>query len=263
MIRLSQSMLKDWESMCHVAFKVKHLEHYDTEEENPFYIGDKEVVIMGNVYEQNIIGVSRGGKVTTPPENLAKKEMFRRMMSQAKRTRNWLRSLDGRPVAVQNKIEASFKWEDVTVPIQGHLDIDFKYNDGRIKVIDLKLSGKLTATFGPFQWSNLDKIDYTQARQYILLKNLQTGVPVGDIPFDYHIADTSPEEKMKIISATATDSSIEEHKYRLYYAYTEIQESILVDYFQPKNDYNRCSSCPLKDTCSHINTNPPIEEVII
>src|SRR5690606_34844489 len=177
-IVLSQSMLKDWRKMCKHAFKQKRFVDYGDEENSPFYIGNKEVVILGNVYEQNIIGISRGGKITKAPDDLKKKPVYQRMLEQAKITKRWLRSLPGEVVEVQHYIEVSFEMNGVVVTISGNIDINFKNLNETLKATDLKLSSKLDAAFGEFQWKNLVAIDYTQAKQYVLLMHLFYGVPL-------------------------------------------------------------------------------------
>lgn len=261
-LRLSQSMLKDWENMCGIAFKVKYFSDIP-EEENPFYIGNKEVVILGNVYEQNIIGISRGGKKTVPSAELIKKPVYERMVDQSKLTKSWLRKLDGKIVGVQQRIEAEFEWEGKTIYIVGHLDINFKTGDGKFKIIDLKLSGDRDASYGPFQWKNLNNIDYTQPKQYILLVHLNFNQSVEDTEFEYHIADTSTQKRVKIINVSSFDSTIEGHKERLAKAYNEIEEALVIDYFEPKNDYDRCSVCPLKEDCEYRNIKPIVEYITI
>lgn len=260
--RLSQSMLKDWENMCGIAFKVKHFSDIP-EEQNPFYIGNKDVIILGNVYEQKIIGISRGGKQTVPPADLIKKPVYERMIEQSKLTKYWLRKLDGKIIGVQERIEAEFEWEGKTIYIVGHLDVNFKTGEGKFKIIDLKLSGDRDANYGPFQWKNLNTIDYTQPKHYILLEHLVTKQPIEETEFEYHIADTSTQKRVKIINVTAFDSTIEEHKYRLAKAYNEIEEALTIDYFEPKNDYDRCSVCPLNEDCSYRNIKPIIEYITI
>lgn len=261
-LRLSQSMLKDWETMCGIAFKVKYFSDIP-EEENPFYIGNKDVVVLGNVYEQNIIGISRGGKKTIPPPELTKKPVYERMVDQSKLTKSWLRGLDGKVMAVQERIEAEFEWDGKTIYIVGHLDVNFKTSEGKIKVIDLKLSGDRDASYGPFQWKNLNNIDYTQPKQYILLVHIKFNQPVEETEFEYHVADTSTQKRVKIINVSAFDSTIESHKERLAKAFNEIEEALVIDYFEPKNDYDRCSVCPLKEDCSYRNIKPIVEYITI
>lgn len=260
---ISQSLLKDWENMCGVAFKVKHFTPFKNEEDNPFYIGNKDVVVLGNIYEQSIIGISRGGKTTKPSPELAKKPIFNRMKEQAKLTKEWLRSLNGRIIGVQERIKASFEWNGVQVFIVGHLDIRFQDADGTPRNIDLKLSGDRDASFGDFQWKNLDRLTYDQPKQYNLLLHLETGFPVDRIPFDYHIGDTSTAMKVKVINVMTSEQTIEFHKERLYEAYIGISEALELDYFEPRNDYDRCSVCPIKEDCKYRNKTPLIEYVEI
>lgn len=260
---LSQSMLKDWENMCGEAFRVKYFVEYAKEEDNPFYIGNKDVIILGNVYEQNIIGISRGGKITKAPFDLVKKPVYDRMLQQAKLTKEWYRNLGGKAIGVQHQLKGSFEYNGITVYIIGHLDIYYQLPDLRKKVIDLKLSSDRDTDYGEFQWKNLEHINYTQPKQYVLLVHLNTGLPVNEIPFEYHIADTSTKMRVKRIHVTVSESAIEEHKERLYHAYTGIIEALTIGYFEPKNDYDRCSVCPIKESCQYRNKQPLIEYIEI
>lgn len=260
---LSQSLLKDFHKMCGEALRVKWFVHYEKEEDNPFYIGDKEVVQLGNIYEQNVIGISRGGKTTTPTPELAKKPVFDRMKEQAATTKIWYRNLrqEGKVLAVQRRIEASFVFNGVTVWLDGNLDIEFIYNSGKRGTKDLKLSSDRDASFGEFQWKNLDKINYSQAKQYTLLLHLHYNTPLSEIDFEYHIADTSTKRRVKIINVIISESTMEGYKEELYNVYTQLIESLEIGYFPLKNEYDICSECPIKESCEFRNTIPTVQYV--
>lgn len=262
---ISQSMLKDWESMCGEAFRIKWFVPYEKEEDNPFYIGNKEVIQLGNIYEQKIIGISRGGKVTKPTADLVKKEVYKRMLEQAAYTKEWYRKIkeEGKVLGVQDRIEVSFEMNGVIVHIDGNLDINYMLNNGRFSLKDLKLSSDRDTDYGDFQWKNLSRINYTQAKQYILLVHLKFNEPIENIEFEYHIADTSTKKRVKIINVVASEETIEEHKHRLYHAYNEISEALMIDYFPIKNDYDRCSICPVREECKHRNKEPMVEYIEI
>lgn len=263
---ISQSMLKDWRKMCPLAFQYKWFIYDGPEEESPFYIGNKHVVILGNIYEQNIIGISRGGKTTNPPKDLTSKPVYERMLSQAALTKNNLRKRKqegSKIVAVQERIEVSYELNGVTVYIDGNLDILWKLSNGTMAIEDLKLSSKLDASFGEFQWKNLQYIDYTQSKHYNLLVSIKFGQTPEETPFQYNIADTSTDMLRKIIDVSISSVTIEEYKHELYHTFIAISEALEIDYFPPNNTYEECFSCPIKDGCKHRNDEVPIEYVEI
>lgn len=262
---ISQSMLKDWETMCGEAFRIKWFVPYEKEEDSPFYIGDKDVIQLGNIYEQKIIGISRGGKTTKPTKELEKKAAYRYMLEQAAVTKDWYRKLraQGKVIGVQDRLEGSFEMNGTTVWIDGNLDINFQYHNTRRSVKDLKLSSDRDTDYGDFQWKNLNKINYTQAKQYVLLVHLVYGDPIDTIDFEYHIGDTSTKKRVKIINVKISEETIEEHKHRLYHANNEISEALMIDYFPVRNDYDRCSVCPVREDCKYRNTDPIVEYIEI
>jgi hypothetical protein len=91
---------------------------------------------------------------------------------------------------------------NVIVIFTGDLDIlspfSYKGADYPLSNIDLKLTGDLTSTFGPFSWGNVETMDHSQAYAYTWLTNLM---------FFYMVYDFKPQMNKKIFKVN-TDNNI-------------------------------------------------------
>lgn len=257
MFELSQSKLDDWLTMCPIQCEVKW-RHYENEEDNPWYIGDREIVRLGNWYEQQAIGMSRGGKIThlTSKERNGAKGQYAAI--QAKNTKEWLRSLDGKIMAVQEEVRSSFERNGITVRLIGHTDVRFQYSNGRQAIIDLKLTGSRDNTFGKFKWGDIQNMDVKQLKQYKLIHLLNWG---EEPETKYHVVDVSNTLKVGIFNIIISDITMEAYMDLVTEVYAEIAESYMLGFFKPKNTYDNCSVCPIASTCKYRNDTPDEEDV--
>lgn len=254
---LSQSALKDWKSMCPIQWREKW-KKYENEEDNPWYIGDRPVIRLGNWYEQQVIGISRGGKTTELTTTERKSAKGRYAASQAKLTKEWLRSLPGKIRGVQQELKAEFWHNGTLVKIIGNLDIDFAYDNGTPLVIDLKLTGDRDTTFGYFKWGDIENMDITQMKQYKLLSWLNYGI---EPETKYHVIDVSTKMKVGLFNIIISDQTMEEYKDLLAEVYKEIAESFMLNVFEPKNTYDNCSICPIASQCKFRNEKPDEQDI--
>lgn len=249
---LSQSMYKDWTSMCKLAFSKKW---FGTEEEKAlFSIDDKEVVRYGVHFESLVVGTGMGGKTIEWTEKERKSVFYERIKEQAKKCRAYLKHLGGRVVESQQEIRGSYEHAGATIYIKGNLDINYEFNDGRAAVIDLKTSSDLEATFGPFQWGDLDRVSTVQLVHYAFLYFLKYGRMPDETM--YLVFDLKQDMRFSPISVVISEWAIDDHKEEFARVYSEIEQAMMMDYFEPNNSYKNCKDCPLKDTCKHYNPFP-------
>lgn len=255
---LSQSKLGDWLEMCPIQCEVKW-RYYENEEDNPWYIGSSEIVRLGNWYEQQAIGLSRGGKITELTSTEKRKAQSRYAAMQAKNTKEWLRSLDGKIHSVQEEVRATFEHNGVLVRLIGHVDVIFIYNNGKRLIIDIKLTSNRDTTYGKFKWGDIQNMDIKQLKHYKLIDMLNH--PDQEPETKYHVADVSNKLKVGIFNVIISEQTMEEYKDLVAEVYKEISESYMLGFFEPKNTYDRCSVCPISDTCRYRNDNPDEIEV--
>lgn len=253
-------MIKDWEKLCHLQFKARW---YGTQEEKKlFSLDDNEVIRMGVYYETMVIGSGVHNKTLTKSD-LTPKELksvkLEYVEQQAKFTREYLKALPGKKAAVQQELTASFERDGATYFISGNLDINWRWNDGRAAIIDLKTTGDIEADWGDFAWGDVHSMDKLQLKQYRLLYELN----FGEVPETYFfVADISKRMKFTPFQIELDEWDIEEHKERIVKVYQEISNSLLLDFWEPKPSFNRCKSCPLNETCQYQQKFPEIVHVL-
>jgi hypothetical protein len=262
---ISQSLLKDWDTMCKKQFEFKYFKGYGMDDpESPFFIGDRTMIRFGNYYEQQIIGMSRGGKKTILSKSEIESTKGARIQPQADKAKDWLfNHLDGNVIAVQHYYEAKVEHDGQIVRLSGHVDIHYKYSDGSHQVIDLKLCDNLDSSFGPVinghrssSWGDIESMDHTQPIHYTIILQELLG---QDVSFIYHVADLTPQMKVKIFPIDVSENTRHMHLSRCLDAQNEIEESLMLDWFEPCNDYNKCCMCPVSHLCEYKKTTPNIE----
>lgn len=253
---LSNSMLRDWESLCPIAFSKRW---FGTDEEKAlFSLDEVQVIRFGVFFETLCIGSGVNGKTVelTPKEKNS--VYYERIKNQAKLCREYLKAMDGKMVATQEYLKGSFVWLGQTIYICGNIDIRWRFSDGRGANIDLKSTGDTENTFGDYAWGKIEKMDISQMEQYSLLYFLN----FGEWPESYYLVfDLSKAEKFVPIKVNISEWSIEEHKERVAKAYNEITECMMLDYWEPKNTYSNCKTCPLNQTCKYANKFPEIVQI--
>ncbi len=246
-LSISQSMVKDFESMCPIAFNAKWSFEGD-EEDNPWYIGEKQAIRFGVHFETLAIGSGMGGKTISWTDKEKSSVYHDRIKAQAKVCRDYLKALGGKIKSTQKFVQAEFEHQGITIKIQGNWDVEYEFKDGTGAVIDLKSTGDLKNSFGKFQWSNAEKIDITQLIQYRLLYYLNKGTWPRTI---FLVFDLSAEEKFVPYEVEISEQTIDEYKDRLLQVYSDISNAMTLDYWEPKPSFMECKICPLKDNCRY------------
>ena len=253
---LSQSMLKDWTKMCHLAFSKRWFG--DEHEKKLFSIDDRQPVRFGILFETLVVGSGVSGKVIEWTDKEKRSVYYDRIHRQAKLCRQYLKDMGGKILQAQDYIQTSFEHEGSTYYIQGNIDVRYGFDDGRQAVIDLKSTGCTDNTFGEHSWGNLEKIDTTQLEHYSLLVQQKFGI---DPEAYYLVFDISKEEKFVPIQVSISEQAMYEHKERVAKVYREISEAIMLDYFEPNNSFSNCKSCPLNTTCKFANPYPELSYI--
>lgn len=268
-VSISQSILKDWLSTpCKKQFQFKHFLGFDMDSpDSPFFIGDREMIRFGNYYEQQIIGLSRGGKITelTPKEITSTKGS--RISEQVSKTSDWLTNrLDGRIQKTQHKYSIEIDHNGQRLRLHGHVDIHFLYRNGHHQVIDLKLCDNIYSAFGPVingvrsaGWGNVQDMDHKQPVHYIILLEELFG---NSVSFIYHVADLTPQHNVKIFPIEPSPETKHFHLDTCLDVQNEIEEALMMDWFEPTQSYNTCCNCPVADRCSSRVETPNVEPII-
>ena len=252
---LSNSMLTDWNSMCPVEWKERWID------KNPAYELDSIAIQLGNAFEQNVIGMSVGGKVTEPSPELKKNASYPRMLEQAKRCRRYLKDLGGKIIGRQTYLFSEV--QDVngnTIYICGNLDILYEMPDGHRIIIDLKFTGDTENTWGDFAWGKPESMNLSQSIQYSLLhKCVYPQLPTPE--FIYSVWDHKPAMRFLPLRVKISDQAFDDHIENLSMAYFEITDSMMFDTWTPTPSFDKCSQC--KVPCKYQVKYPEVKEIYI
>lgn len=261
MFRISNSKLHDWESMCPIAFKAKHID-----KDPKFQFEPSIEMEWGNYFETLVIGAGIGGRVfdfeTSPHGKTMKTSVHReRVEEQAKACRRYLRLLGGKMKSKQEYIQAEIEdFEGVVIPIEGTLDILYAFIDAKLRVIDLKFTGDTENDFGKFAWGHPEKMDLSQIIQYSLLVKLK--YELEELPeSQYWVFDKDADLKQKLINVTISQGALDAHIERLSEAYNAITMAMTFNDWPHKNTFENCSKCPLNETCKFARIMPEYYEV--
>lgn len=249
---LSQSMLKEFESMCHYAFKHRW---YGTDAERKLFDIDKEVFARGVLFETLAIGCGLGGKTAKDGDVKKSSVYYDRIVRQANVYRQWERANGFKPIQSQLYVKERIEWDGGVYFAQGNLDRLVRDSNGRI-LIDTKLTGDKDNTFGKFQFGNPDKVDVTQILHYKILAETRFNEPVRAM---YYVADSSPSMGVKVLEYSFSDWEIQMHHERCQTAYNEIMQAKIGDWFEPSPSYDNCSNCPMADQCKYRIKIPEIQ----
>ena len=234
--KLSNSKLHDWETMCPIEFKAKHIT-----KDYPEFV-PSEQMNWGNWFETLVIGGGINGAFRIAPGSKMDNSVYKsRVEKQAADCRAYLKLLEGKTASYQEYITVKLKSNDgeQEMDIEGTLDIRRIVSALQV-IIDLKLTGDTENEFGKFAWGAPEKMDLSQIIQYYLLVLLKYGsAPEAH----YWVFDNGKEMKQKLIKCTISDYAIEQHIDRLFKAWDEITMAIAMDDFEPKNTWENCSKC--------------------
>ena len=238
--KLSNSKLHDWETMCPLEFKAKHITK--TQPVEPA----TEPMCWGNYFETLVIGGGIGGAFSFSNHEFGekmKRSVYKeRVEEQAKRCKNYLKIMGGKIISRQEYISQVVKnpYTGQEIPIEGTLDIRYLMPGGTPKVIDLKTTGDSESEFGKFAWGRPEKMDLSQIKHYKCLADLSSGQPHDA---EYWVFDYREALKHKLIKCVISESAMWDHIQRLTDVYNEIQACIAMDDWQPRNTFENCSKC--------------------
>lgn len=231
---LSNSKLHDWEKMCPIEWKAKHIDKSVEWKET-------QQMRWGTFFETLVIGSGVGGKVIKLSAQEMNSVYYERVKAQAKKCRGYLKLYGGEVKSRQEYIRGIIHYNGQDIAIEGGLDIRYWIGDERRIVIDLKLTGDTENEFGKFSWGSPEKMDLSQIIQYTTLHQLKYG---GDYPEgEYWVFDNGTEMKEKLITVDISETTRLFHFQRLADAYNEILFSLQMDDWTPKNTYENCSKC--------------------
>lgn len=253
---LSNSKLRDWETMCPIQFKAKHIDKT---------IVFKPTIAMkwGSYFETLVLGGGIGGafnmKTDEDGPKMERSVFYDRVRTQAERAILLLKAYGGKTLSRQEYIRTEVRdAAGQLIPIEGTLDRrSFIEELNRQCVIDIKFTMDTENDFGDYGWGNAKGMDLSQIVHYGLLVHLKHRV---DYPITkYWVFDSKPEMKYKPIDVVVSEGAIYNHIERCSTVYNQIMTSIVMDDWQPHNTFKNCSVCPVK--CKYERTVPE-EEII-
>lgn len=255
-LRISNTMLRDWEDLCPLVFKARWIDKtLEWKETQPMR--------WGTYFETLAIGSGVGGKTVKLTSVEEKSVLNDRIKAQAKKCKQWFKDRGGKVIAFQRYQNAEIvDSEGQTIPIMGGMDVEYLFNEPeegpKAGIIDLKFTGDNDSTFGKFAWGKPETMDMSQAIHYALIQQYHT----GEYPrFEYWVFDGKPDLKAMMMNVNVADYTITEHIERVSKAYNEITMAIDFLGFLPRNTYKNCSTCPINKDCKHRRTMPELIEV--
>lgn len=232
---LSNSMMNDWETLCPLVFKAKHID-------KKIEFKSTEDMIWGQIFETLCIGSSVGGQIIVATDKQKASAYWPRVKHQAMEVIKYLRLLGGTVISRQQYYKCEITDNNgQVIKICGGYDIHYQMPDGTKIVIDIKLTGDTENDFGKFAWGSPEKMDLGQSIQYSLIHKIVFSEPCG---FQYWVFDKGVDFKKKLIDVQISEVAEFHHIERLSQVYNEIMMAIQMDDWQPKNTFANCSTCP-------------------
>src|SRR5690606_6730844 len=122
--RIRNSMLNDWEEMCHLAFRARWFGTPD--EQKLMDIGHLQAIRWGSYFEQLVLGSGVGGKVIELTDKELRSEYYPRVKRQASIARGFIfETLKGMGypfMKAQERLETTFTIDGMQVPYEGNAD---------------------------------------------------------------------------------------------------------------------------------------------
>lgn len=257
MISLRYSMLKDWRSLCQLAFKARWFG--TTEEKQLMSLDHVQAIRWGVYFEQLVWGTGMGGKTIELDPKEKSSVYYERVKKQAKEARRILISEQSfTQLDTQVQLKGILDVEGVKIPIEGNIDAMFWNGNKPFLNVDTKSTADAENEYGDYAWGRPEKMDMSQMVMYRDLVFLNFNVLPRS---QYYVADLTKEEKVELIEPEFTDEYIWNHRWNVRIAYQEINQALNFDYWVPKNGYNECKNCPLKSVCPKAVTTPEIKYI--
>ena len=239
-MKVSQGAVRDFydPDYCKIKWEEVYLNGYRTKPTN--------AMLDGLVFEQEVIGMSRGGEVYEIPKGKTGKPLKREtdLLELSERSKKTMLDLEIELIDVQPE------WE--TDELIGHPDALIKYK-GELAIMDLKYTAireDESCKWNPYAWNDLEHKDFSQAIHYIEMYYQIHGIY---LPFFYLVFGKSGWCKFILIDLTA--ESLENYRDKL--------KQFKVDFKNFKsvgvNDYSICRKCPV--ICNKRVLKPNIIEI--
>tara|TARA_R110002020_G_scaffold167816_3_gene356362 strand:- start:309 stop:1061 length:753 start_codon:yes stop_codon:yes gene_type:complete len=247
-LKISQSMIRDFydSNYCKIKWEETYL--------NGFRTIPSAAMLDGLVFEQNVIGMSRGGEVYEIPKGKTGKPLKREtdLLALAEKSKEMMNDLEIELIDVQPE------WE--TDELIGHPDALIKYK-GELAIMDLKYTAMKedeNCKWNPYAWGNIvDEStgeiykDFTQAIHYIEMYFQEHGIY---LPFFYLIFGKSGW--CKFIMIEPSKETIESYRDRLKRFRNDLKNFIP----KPIKSYSKCRKCSV--LCEKRTLKPEIQQIL-
>lgn len=252
-LRIRNSMIPDWESMCKKAF---YFRWFGTDDQKKLFdISDNQAVRWGVYFETLVLGSGLDGKTIELTDAERKSEYYSRVKRQAEVARKFFFTELGIPkVAFQHKIQTDFQIEGHTIPIEMNADAVFGHNGIPEIIYDTKFTGDTTNTFGKWAWGRPETMDMGQGIMYS--EGVKAFYGLNYVRFGYYVADHTKAENVEILEILFSQYSIEEYKYRVFKTYFEIYQALQWNFWEASPEYNKCKNCPAVNICDKAILSP-------
>ena len=235
-MKVSQGAVRDFydPDYCKIKWEEVYLNGYRTKPTN--------AMLDGLVFEQEVIGMSRGGEVYEIPKGKTGKPLKREtdLLELSERSKKTMLDLEIELIDVQPE------WE--TDELIGHPDALIKYK-GELAIMDLKYTAireDESCKWNPYAWNDLEHKDFSQAIHYI---EMYYQIHGEYLPFFYLVFGKSGWCKFILIDLTA--ESLENYRDKL--------KQFKVDFKNFKSvgvkDYSICRKCPVNCNKRVLKTN--------
>jgi len=239
-MKVSQSSLRDFydPDYCKIKWEEVYLNGYRTKPTN--------AMLDGLVFEQEVIGMSRGGEVYEIPKGKTGKPLKREtdLLELSERSKKTMLDLEIELIDVQPE------WE--TDELIGHPDALIKYK-GELAIMDLKYTAireDESCKWNPYAWNDLEHKDFSQAIHYI---EMYYQIHGEYLPFFYLVFGKSGWCKFILIDLTL--ESLINYRDKL----TTFKRDFKNFTAKGINDYSICRKCPV--ICNKRVLTPNIIEI--
>lgn len=227
-MKISQGALKEFYNpdYCQIKWNEIYRKGFRTE--------PTDAMVNGLVFEQNVIGSTRGGEIYEIPKLKNGKDSKREidlnnLIVFAKQTIKRLKI---------KFLEIQPEWE--VDDLIGHPDALIEWK-GNKAIMDLKFTGTKeddSCRWNPYAWGgDFEYKDFSQALHYVEMYYLRTG---EYLPFFYLIFGKSGW--VKFLSVDITSVAIENHKDKI----KAFREDLKNFNPQPSTNYLECIKCPIQ-----------------
>jgi hypothetical protein len=224
--KISQSAVRDFYNSenCRIKWEENYVNGYRSE--------PSAAMLDGLVFEQNVIGLSRGGEVYEIPKGKTGKTLKREtdLLQLAERAKQTINDLQIELIDVQPEWEVN--------DLIGHPDALIKYK-GELAIMDLKYTGVKedeSCKWNPYAWNDLEYKDFRQALHYVEMYYLKHKIY---LPFFYLVFGKSGW--VKFISVDISLTAMEDYRMLL----NQFRDDIKLFKAKPINNYSICRKCPI------------------